>query len=205
MMLNNTFDRLALSKALATSSKNGTFHVDASETPRNGTFSSEIPGTPRGNGTFSAGRPLPPPAADLTFEKKVPSDGHNSTFNKLGCIEAHAAGTPGRNIIGAGLSPLNATFDAGHGSGEENGPVVRASPGGLAAAAGGGLNSTFNRSNSSGGGGGGGGGLNATFNRSNSSGGPPGRGEMAGGFGGRGSGGSQRKMSEDRLSSASSG
>ena len=152
-------------------------------------FSATFTGPPptstpqRLNGTFSAaGRPGPAAAAaNTTFDKLSPAADDirlNATFNKLECSE----------IIS---SPV----------GGGGGRLLPASGGGSAL-----LNATFDASRGGGGGDDSGtrmrtppAGLNATFNRSNSSGGPAG-----GGFGGRGSG-SQRKMSEDRLSSASSG
>jgi hypothetical protein len=158
-------------------------------------FSATFTGPPpsstpqRLNGTFStAGRPGPAAAAaNTTFDKLSPAADDirlNATFNKLECSEivSSPVGGGGRLLpaSGGGSALLNATFDAsrgGGGGGDESGTRMRTPPAGL----------------------------NATFNRSNSSGGPAG-----GGFGGRGSNGSsgginQRKMSEDRLSSASSG
>jgi hypothetical protein len=156
-------------------------------------FSATFTGPPpsstpqRFNGTFStASRPAPAAAAaNTTFDKLSPADDIrlNTTFNKLECSEivSSPVGGGGGRLLPAsvgGSALLNATFDAsrgGGGGGDESGTRMRTPPAGL----------------------------NATFNRSNSSGGPAG-----GGFGGRGSGsggGNQRKMSEDRLSSASSG
>jgi hypothetical protein len=159
-------------------------------------FSATFTGPPpsstpqRLNGTFStASRPAPAAAAaNTTFDKLSPAENDirlNATFNKLECSEivsSPVVGGGGRLLpagggSGAGGALLNATFDASRGGGgDDSGTRMRTPPAGL----------------------------NATFNRSNSSGGPAG-----GGFGGRGSGSgggvNQRKMSEDRLSSASSG
>jgi hypothetical protein len=157
-------------------------------------FSATFTGPPpsstphRLNGTFStASRPGPAAAAaNTTFDKLSPAADDirlNATFNKLECSEIVSSPVGGGRLLpasgGGGSALLNATFDAsrggGGGGGDESGTRMRTPPAGL----------------------------NATFNRSNSSGGPAG-----GGFGGRGSGsagGNQRKMSEDRLSSASSG
>ncbi len=155
-------------------------------------FSATFTGPPpsstpqRLNGTFStASRPAPAAtAANTTFDKLSPADDIrlNATFNKLECSEIVSSPVGGGRLLLAsgvgGSALLNATFDASRGGGSGGGDD----------------SGTRMRTPP--------GGLNATFNRSNSSGGPTG-----GGFGGRGSGGggNQRKMSEDRLSSASSG
>lgn len=139
------------------------------------------------NTTFDSAPPPPPlngtflagrprgVSADITFEKEP------SIIDRLSSTFSKPESGDSDTLCDQQFLPVasvphNATYDAARGDGDAF--SVRTSSGGPAA----GLNSTFNRSNSSGG---------------------PSRGDVA--AVGRGIGGGQRKMSEDRLSSASSG
>jgi hypothetical protein len=180
---------------------NGTFSAAASNTPvHNGTFSAAASNTAvHHNGTFSAaGRPDTAVAND-TFSTGRPDTGvANETFS-AGSRPHHPAGDvtfdKGSAAAGSSSDLLNATYATKPEHGEGTGIFSSDQPA---------LNATFDAGR---------GacdenvgfvkrsppqtaaaaGLNSTFSRSNSSGG-----------GGRTSNG-QRKMSEDRLSSASSG
>lgn len=206
-----SFHRLAFS-----GTPNRAMDLDANDCDilLNKTFDTAEPAPPLLlNGTFTTGRLGPP--ADRTYDKEPTTISANSTFCKPESAEmmpaglaaaaasrvllnatfdasgAHGGSAPGasgqQRLSGGSGAPLNATYDASRGGGagvksEDCNSVSTSPQGGGPATAIVGLNQTFDRSNSSGGG----------HNRS----------DGACGFGG---GGGQRKMSEDRLSSASSG
>ena len=131
------------------------------------------------NGTFSTDVPSSA-VHNGTFTSGRSNPPVDVTFEKEPCISEVLSATFDKPAGGPSFcDPFQPSLDAERG-GEESQSAKRSSPQSA--------------------------GLNSTFSRSNSSGGGPGRGDVASfGLMSRGSGGGQRKMSEDRLSSASSG